>query len=202
MSFLLQPYLTVWYYSQILKGTVHIPKWLSPGAQDILRKILDPDPITRFGIDGIRGHDWFNQSYTPAVPFDDDDDNYIGDDNPQMPKVAYVICTSVLLFALQSHAFNFVLNGKDWTASDFFKAQWHSGQPCDQPNQCFSTHWDVLLPRFIWIFRERGESNLYFFIPYVSVCLHIPLLKISTKGSKPDPPHPTWPNLEGPDLRS
>jgi hypothetical protein len=47
------------------------------------------------------------------VPFDDDDDNYIGDDNPQMPKVAYVICTSVLLFALQSHAFNFVLNGKD-----------------------------------------------------------------------------------------
>lgn len=73
-------------YQKILKGTVHIPKWLSPGAQDILRKILDPNPITRFGIDGIRAHDWFNQSYTPAVPFDDDDDNYIGDDNPQMPK--------------------------------------------------------------------------------------------------------------------
>jgi 5'-AMP-activated protein kinase catalytic alpha subunit len=79
-------------YQKILKGTVHIPKWLSPGAQDILRKILDPNPITRLGIDGIRAHDWFNQSYTPAVPFDDDDDNYIGDDSPQMTKVAYVIC--------------------------------------------------------------------------------------------------------------
>jgi len=73
-------------YQKILKGTVHIPKWLSPGAQDILRKILDPNPITRIGMDRIRAHDWFNQCYTPAMPFDDDDDNYIGDDNPHMTK--------------------------------------------------------------------------------------------------------------------
>ncbi|KQK15021.1 hypothetical protein BRADI_1g20160v3 [Brachypodium distachyon] len=73
-------------YQKILKGSVHIPKWLSPSAQDILRKILDPNPITRFGMDGIRAHDWFNQSYTPAVPIDDDDDNYIGDDNPQITE--------------------------------------------------------------------------------------------------------------------
>jgi 5'-AMP-activated protein kinase catalytic alpha subunit len=72
-------------YQKILKGDAHIPKWLSPGAQDILRKILDPNPITRFGMDGIRAHDWFSQGYTPAVPFYDDDDN-IGDDNPHMTK--------------------------------------------------------------------------------------------------------------------
>uniref|UniRef100_A0A453AZB3 non-specific serine/threonine protein kinase n=1 Tax=Aegilops tauschii subsp. strangulata TaxID=200361 RepID=A0A453AZB3_AEGTS len=56
-------------YQKILKGDYRIPKWLSPGAQDILRKLLDPNPITRLGMDGIREHDWFNQSYTPAVPF-------------------------------------------------------------------------------------------------------------------------------------
>lgn len=83
------------YYSQILKGDYRIPKWLSPGAQDILRKLLDPNPITRLGMDGLREHDWFNQSYTPAVPFDDDDDNYVGDDNSHMTKVAYVMCTDI-----------------------------------------------------------------------------------------------------------
>ena len=88
-------YLTVWYYPQILKGDYRIPKWLSPGAQDILRKLLDPNPITRLGMDGLREHDWFNQSYTPAVPFDDDDDNYVGDDNSHMTKVAYVMCTNI-----------------------------------------------------------------------------------------------------------
>ncbi|TVU37608.1 hypothetical protein EJB05_10978 [Eragrostis curvula] len=62
-------------YQKILKGNAHIPKWLSPGAQDILRKILDPNPITRIDVDGIRAHDWFKQGYTPVVPFHDDDDN-------------------------------------------------------------------------------------------------------------------------------
>lgn len=61
-------------YQKILKGNAHIPKWLSQGAQDILRKILDPNPITRIDVDGIRAHDWFKQGYTPAVPFNDDDD--------------------------------------------------------------------------------------------------------------------------------
>ncbi|GJN10893.1 hypothetical protein PR202_ga29034 [Eleusine coracana subsp. coracana] len=57
------------------KGNAHIPKWLSPGAQDILQKILDPNPITRIDVDGIMAHDWFKQDYARAVPFHDDDDN-------------------------------------------------------------------------------------------------------------------------------
>lgn len=72
---------------QILKGDARIPKWLSPGAQDILRKILDPNPITRLDITGIRAHEWFRQDYTPAMPFDDDDDNNISDGNLHMTEV-------------------------------------------------------------------------------------------------------------------
>uniref|UniRef100_A0A0E0LNU5 non-specific serine/threonine protein kinase n=1 Tax=Oryza punctata TaxID=4537 RepID=A0A0E0LNU5_ORYPU len=66
---------TVVLYQKILKGDARIPKWLSPGAQDVLRKILDPNPITRLDITGIRAHEWFRQDYAPAMPFDDDDDN-------------------------------------------------------------------------------------------------------------------------------
>ncbi|CAN6219660.1 unnamed protein product [Urochloa humidicola] len=61
-------------YQKILKGNAHIPKWLSQGAQDMLRKILDPNPDTRIGVDGIRAHDWFKQGYAPAVPYNDDED--------------------------------------------------------------------------------------------------------------------------------
>ncbi|KAG8079589.1 hypothetical protein GUJ93_ZPchr0007g5187 [Zizania palustris] len=76
---------TVVLYQKILKGDAHIPKWLSPVAQDILRKILDPNPITRLDVTGIRAHDWFKKDYTPAMPFDDDEDN-IGDDTLHMTE--------------------------------------------------------------------------------------------------------------------
>jgi 5'-AMP-activated protein kinase catalytic alpha subunit len=47
---------------------------------------LDPNPITRLDITGIRAHEWFRQDYTPAMPFDDDDDNNISDGNLHMTE--------------------------------------------------------------------------------------------------------------------
>ena len=59
---------------QISKGETEIPKWLSPGAQNILKRILDPNPIMRINMAGIKADDWFKQDYAPIVPNDDDDD--------------------------------------------------------------------------------------------------------------------------------
>ena len=93
----MQPYLSVIFIcSQILKGNAHIPKWLSQGAQDILRKILDPSPITRIDLDGIRTHDWFKQGYAPAVPFNDDEDISMSEGSLNMTEVTYVSCTYIL----------------------------------------------------------------------------------------------------------
>ncbi|XP_072996134.1 CBL-interacting protein kinase 1-like [Typha latifolia] len=66
-------------YQKIFKGDSKIPKWLSPGAQDILKRILDPNPSTRINIAGMKSHDWFKQDYIPAVPYDDDEDINIAD---------------------------------------------------------------------------------------------------------------------------
>ncbi|KAJ1697712.1 hypothetical protein LUZ63_006224 [Rhynchospora breviuscula] len=57
---------------KIVRGDLRIPKWLSPGAQDILKRMLDPRPITRLNMAGIKAHDWFRQDYTPTVPFEDE----------------------------------------------------------------------------------------------------------------------------------
>ncbi|KAK8506687.1 hypothetical protein V6N11_034216 [Hibiscus sabdariffa] len=76
-------------YQKIFKGDPPIPKWLSPGARNMIRRILDPNPETRITIAGIREDGWFKQDYTPALPDDDnEDDIYIDDDAFSMCEVA------------------------------------------------------------------------------------------------------------------
>nr|XP_009384457.1 PREDICTED: CBL-interacting protein kinase 1-like isoform X2 [Musa acuminata subsp. malaccensis] len=60
---------------KICRGDTKIPRWLSPGAQNMLRRILDPNPVTRINVAGIRADDWFKKDYSPAVPFDYDDND-------------------------------------------------------------------------------------------------------------------------------
>ncbi|XP_021640216.2 CBL-interacting serine/threonine-protein kinase 17 isoform X2 [Hevea brasiliensis] len=62
---------------RIFKGDAQIPKWLSPGAQNMIRRILDPNPVTRITVAGIKADEWFKQDYTPADPAEEEDDIYI-----------------------------------------------------------------------------------------------------------------------------
>ncbi|KAJ4755246.1 CBL-interacting serine/threonine-protein kinase 17 [Rhynchospora pubera] len=59
---------------KIVRGDLRIPKWLSPEAQNILKRMLDPRPITRLNMAGIKAHEWFRQDYTPTVPFEDEEE--------------------------------------------------------------------------------------------------------------------------------
>ncbi|KAM0848504.1 hypothetical protein ACQ4PT_054341 [Festuca glaucescens] len=62
-------------YQKIFKGDTHIPEWLSPGAQDLLRRILKPDPKKRINMAEIKTHDWFQKDYIPVAPYDDNDED-------------------------------------------------------------------------------------------------------------------------------
>ncbi|KAJ4836012.1 CBL-interacting serine/threonine-protein kinase 1 [Turnera subulata] len=74
-------------YQKIFKGDAQIPKWLSPAAQNIIRRILDPNPVTRITVDGIRAHEWFKQDYTPTEPSDEEEYIYIDDEAFSMQEV-------------------------------------------------------------------------------------------------------------------
>uniref|UniRef100_A0A804RDP9 non-specific serine/threonine protein kinase n=1 Tax=Zea mays TaxID=4577 RepID=A0A804RDP9_MAIZE len=53
-----------------------IPEWLSPGARNLLRRILEPDPAERIAMAEIKAHPWFQEHYVPVLPpYDDDDDH-------------------------------------------------------------------------------------------------------------------------------
>ncbi|KAG9459957.1 hypothetical protein H6P81_004465 [Aristolochia fimbriata] len=70
-------------YQKIFRGATQIPKWLSPGARNMIRRILDPNPKTRITVGQIKADEWFKQDYIPVTHYDDDDDDddkYIKDD--------------------------------------------------------------------------------------------------------------------------
>jgi len=48
-----------------MKGEYSVPNFVSPLAQDLIHKILNTNPITRFDIDKIKNHEWFkiNKDY-------------------------------------------------------------------------------------------------------------------------------------------
>lgn len=67
--------------NQIFKGEAQIPKWLSPGAKNLIKRILDPSPHTRITMREIKEHDWFKHDYTPLGPKEEDEeDNACSDD--------------------------------------------------------------------------------------------------------------------------
>ncbi|KAL9237576.1 hypothetical protein vseg_012106 [Gypsophila vaccaria] len=74
-------------YQKITRGDVQIPKWLSPGAQRMIRRILDPNPVTRLTLAEIKVDEWFRQGYIPCIPNDDDDD----DDSVHVDEEAFSI---------------------------------------------------------------------------------------------------------------
>ncbi|XP_004297073.1 PREDICTED: CBL-interacting serine/threonine-protein kinase 1 isoform X2 [Fragaria vesca subsp. vesca] len=61
-------------YQKILKGDVQIPKWLSPGAQNLIRRVLDPSPLTRINMTDIKSDEWFKQDYFPAKADEEEED--------------------------------------------------------------------------------------------------------------------------------
>ena len=48
-------------YKKILKGTFELPDFLSEDAKDMLNKVLNTDPATRYKIADIRAHRWYSQ---------------------------------------------------------------------------------------------------------------------------------------------
>ncbi|OIV98329.1 hypothetical protein TanjilG_16656 [Lupinus angustifolius] len=58
---------------RIFKGDVHIPKWLSPGAKNMINKILDPNPRTRLTMAMIKEDEWFKEGYIQSNPEDEEE---------------------------------------------------------------------------------------------------------------------------------
>jgi serine/threonine protein kinase len=46
-------------FRRITRGAIRYPAWFSPGAKDLLRSLLEPDPKKRATMAQIQAHEWF-----------------------------------------------------------------------------------------------------------------------------------------------
>ncbi|KAG2314331.1 hypothetical protein Bca52824_017453 [Brassica carinata] len=65
---------------KIFKGDPPIPRWLSPGAKTMIKRMLDPNPVTRITVTGIKANDWFRHDYSPSCCDDEDDSSSTEED--------------------------------------------------------------------------------------------------------------------------
>lgn len=69
--------LAVLYY-RIFKGEFSCPDWVSAGAGNLVKRILDPNPKTRITIAEIVKDEWFKQGYSPTKLVEEEDwDNVV-----------------------------------------------------------------------------------------------------------------------------
>ncbi|XP_048133665.1 CBL-interacting serine/threonine-protein kinase 24-like isoform X1 [Rhodamnia argentea] len=59
-------------YRKINAAEFVYPIWFSLGATSLIKRILDPNPRTRIGIEGIRKHSWFRKNYVPVRQKEDE----------------------------------------------------------------------------------------------------------------------------------
>ncbi|KAL0875858.1 hypothetical protein Bca101_025563 [Brassica carinata] len=65
-------------YKKIIGAEYSCPAWLSPGAKNLIVRILDPNPMTRIKIPEILEDAWFKKDYKPAV-FEEQDEAKLDD---------------------------------------------------------------------------------------------------------------------------
>ncbi|KAK8288849.1 hypothetical protein V6Z12_D07G151500 [Gossypium hirsutum] len=63
---------------EIGKADFTCPSWLSPGAKKFIKRILDPNPLTRITIHDILNDEWFKKGYKPPK-FEEEEDVNLDD---------------------------------------------------------------------------------------------------------------------------
>ncbi|XP_052724598.1 CBL-interacting serine/threonine-protein kinase 9 isoform X3 [Vigna angularis] len=62
-------------YKKICRAQFTCPSWFSSEAKKLLKRILDPNPLTRIKIPEILEDEWFRKGYKPAIFTEEEDVN-------------------------------------------------------------------------------------------------------------------------------
>ncbi|KAL8225103.1 hypothetical protein R6Q57_017660 [Mikania cordata] len=64
-------------YKKIYRGDYHFAKWMSPDLRQLLSRLLDTNPVTRYTIDDITKNPWFKKGSKGTKFYDCEDEEFL-----------------------------------------------------------------------------------------------------------------------------
>ncbi|XP_047964751.1 CBL-interacting serine/threonine-protein kinase 9 [Salvia hispanica] len=109
-------------YRKIQRAIFFLPSWFSSGAKDVIKRILDPNPVTRMTIPEILEHEWFRVDYK-APHFEQDEDVSLDDVDAVFSNNQDLLVTERIEKPVSMNAFELISRSEGFSLENLFNKQ-------------------------------------------------------------------------------
>ncbi|KAJ8442910.1 hypothetical protein Cgig2_022276 [Carnegiea gigantea] len=130
-------------YKKIQKADVSVPSWFSSGAKKLIKRILDPNPVTRMGgslqritISQMLLDEWFKKDYHPAS-FAEEEDVNLDDVDAAFNKSEVNLVTERQEKPVSMNAFELISGSQGFSLEGIFQEELVC---CSLNSSCFALY--------------------------------------------------------------
>lgn len=109
-------------YKKIQRADFSFPSWFSSGAKYLIRRILDPNPLTRMTIPEILENPWFREDYKPAH-FEHEEDVNLDDVDAVFSDSEERLVTERVVKPVSMNAFQLISRSEGFSLENLFNKQ-------------------------------------------------------------------------------
>ncbi|XP_042026911.1 CBL-interacting serine/threonine-protein kinase 9-like [Salvia splendens] len=109
-------------YRKIQRAIFFLPSWFSSGAKDVIKRILDPNPVARMTIPEILEHEWFRVDYK-APHFEQDGDVNLDDVDAVFSNNQDLLVTERIEKPVSMNAFELISRSEGFSLENLFNKQ-------------------------------------------------------------------------------
>ncbi|XP_052479840.1 CBL-interacting serine/threonine-protein kinase 9 isoform X3 [Gossypium raimondii] len=115
-------------YKKIWEASFSCPSWFSSGARNLIKRILDPNPVTRITIPEILQDEWFKKGYKPPK-FEQDEDVNLDDIDAVFNDSTEHLVTERKEKPVSMNAFELISRSQSFSLDKLFEKQCGSVKP-------------------------------------------------------------------------
>ncbi|CAN8310928.1 unnamed protein product [Cochlearia groenlandica] len=110
-------------YNRICKAEFNCPQWFSTGAKRVIKRILDPSPVTRISIAELLEDEWFKKGYKQPSFEQDDEDINIDDVDAAFSNSKECLVTEKKEKPESMNAFELISSSREFSLENLFEKQ-------------------------------------------------------------------------------
>nr|DAD36141.1 TPA_asm: hypothetical protein HUJ06_006781 [Nelumbo nucifera] len=109
-------------YEKIFRADFTCPSWFSSSAKKLIKRILDPNPLTRITIPEILENEWFKKGYRPP-DFESEEDVNLDDVNAVFNESEEYLVTEKKEKPVSMNAFELISRSRGFSLENLFEKQ-------------------------------------------------------------------------------